>query len=305
LTEYRRGLLMALGTALLWGAMSPIAKIVSSEGLNQFSSLAYRALVVTVAISCWLSLRRETNRLRISARLCAVYFSLGIAGFFLAAGGFLVSCVYLTVPQAITLHYAFPLVTMVGDVFVTKERPNRLQVCGGFLLLLGLYVGFLWRGDALADISVPGLVWGTFSVFGLAAQNVITRRMVRDGESDPIVQLFYTHLLGGLLLVVGKTLLMGWGDLAGLSPRIFLWMQYPAFGAGLFGFGLLFTAMRYIPATTASLICGLEIVLALAVMPLLLGEMPTMQEAAGALIVLLAVFISSLPRRAPQVADGG
>ena len=297
MSEYRRGLLMALGTSLLWGAMSPIAKIVSSEGLNQFSSLAYRALVVTVSVASLLLFRRETGRLRISGRLCGIYCSLGIVGFLMAAGGFLVSCVYLTVPQAITLHYAFPLVTMLGDVFVTKERPNRRQVFGGFLLLFGLYVGFLWKGNALAGISVPGLVWGTLSVLGLASQNVITRRMVRDGESDPIVQLFYTHLFGGLILVASKSVLMGWGDLSGLSPRIFLWMQYPAFGAGLLGFGLLFSSLRYIPATTASMICGLEIVIAIAVMPLLIGAVPTTHEAAGALIVFVAVVVSAMPAR--------
>ena len=295
MSDYRRGLLMALGTALLWGAMSPIAKIVSSEGLNQFSSLVYRALVVTVSVATLLFFRRETGRLRISGRLCRIYGSLGVVGFLLAAGGFLASCVYLTVPQAITLHYAFPLVTMIGDVFVTKERPGGRQVFGGFLLLFGLYVGFLWQGGALAGISIPGLVWGTLSVLGLAAQNVITRRMVRDGESNPIVQLFYTHLFGGLILLVGKSLLMGWGDLSGLSPRIFLWIQYPAFGAGLLGFGLLFSSLRYIPATTASMICGLEIVIAIAVMPLLLGAVPTPHEVAGAMIVFVAVVVSAIP----------
>lgn len=297
ISDYRRGLLMALGTATLWGAASSIAKLTSAQGLSQLSVMAYRAVVVALLVGLWLFFRKGRDAFRISRRLLGAYVSLGFLTVVCTSAGFMLSCVYLPVPQALILHYTFPLVTIVGDFLITKERPTGMQIASAFLIVVGLYVGFGMGGGIAGSFSTLGVVWGVISVLGLSGQTLLTRVIQKDGKSDAIVQLFYAHLFGGAMVIVGKSLLMGWEDLAGLTPRIFLLIQYPTLCAGLIAFGLLFSALKYIPATVASLICTLEIVFGLALMPILLGIAPSLQEMAGAAVVLFAVGVATIKKK--------
>lgn len=91
------------------------------------------------------------------------------------------------------------------------------------------------------------------------------------GATNPLIQLFYVHLFGGAMLIAGKSVLMGWGDLRAIDGAVFALMQYSALGAGLLGFGFMFNALKRIPASLVSLICTLELVFALIITPLVLG----------------------------------
>ncbi len=297
ISNYRKGILMAILTAALWGGSGPFVKLISAEGLHQVTVMMFRACFVVLAVGPWLALRRGTDALRVSGRMLAAYALLGLLTIVCMATGYMLSCVYLTVPQAVILHYTFPLLTIAGDCLITKERPTLLQVVGAVLILVGLYVGFA-MGEGLGTISVIGAIWGTISVIGFAAQNLMTRSLLKSGKRDPMVQLFYVNLFGGIMLLAGKSALLGWDDLGLITPRVALLMVYPVAVTGLIGFALLFSSMKYIPATLASLLCSLEVVSSLAAMPLLLGSLPTRQETAGALIILFAVIVSTVRRKA-------
>ena len=299
ISNYRKGILMAALTAVVWGGSGPFAKIISANGLSQITVSVYRTWFVVVVVGLWLLWGRGPSAFRASRQTLVAYVAIGFLSIVCTGMGYMMSCVYLTVPQAVILHYTFPLLTIAGDCLLTKERPTLLQAAAGVLIVVGLYVGFAMGSGlgGLEKISVLGAIWGTISVVGFSAQNLMTRSMLRDGGTDPIVQLFYANVFGGIMVVAGKSLFLGWGDLHLITPRIFLLMQYPAVMGGLIGFALLFTSMKYIPATLASLLCSLEVVSTLAAMPLLLGSFPTMQEAMGAAIILFAVAISTVRRR--------
>jgi drug/metabolite transporter (DMT)-like permease len=296
ISGYRRGILYAALTAVMWGGSGPFVKMISAEGLSQATVSAVRAWFVVASVGLWLRHRRGPGVFRISRRTLAAYAVMGFLSVICMATGYMMSCVYLTVPQAVILHYTFPLLTIAGDCFITKERPTLLQLAAALLILAGLYAGFA-MGHGLGAVSVVGALWGALSVTGFAGQNLLTRSILKGGGTDPIVQLFYVNLFGGLMLIAGKSAIIGWGDLRLITSRTALLMVYPVLVTGLIGFALLFSSMKYIPATAASLVCSLEVVSTLALMPLLLGSFPTIQETAGALIILFAVIISTVRRR--------
>ena len=126
---------------------------------------------------------------------------------------------------------------------------------------------------------------------GLAGQTLLARHTSRAGTSDPLLQLFFSHLLGGLILMAGKTATVGWKDLAALSPEVFVLLQYPAVFPALMGFGLLFAALRYLSAPFVSLLCTTEIVFAMALTTLILHQPPTGAELLGSSLVLAAVAL--------------
>lgn len=302
INNYWRGVLLAFCTSLLWGGTSPAAKIIASTGLSQITVVSYRAIFIVAVAGAWLFLTGGKEKFALSRRMFTMYFILGLFTVVLNATGFMMSCSYLSVPKALMLHYTFPLVTMAGAFLITKERPSFVEVLGGFLVLIGLYVGFGSGNVDDSPISVAGVVWGIVSVIGFSGQALVSRSMGKKSKSDPILQLFYSYLLGGALLISLNSVLGGWSDIKVMTPGLFLILQYPAAFAGLVGFGCLFSSLKYIPPSTASLICTLEIVFALILAFLLLDQMPSGYELAGSVIVMCAVASSMFFRKSQAEA---
>ncbi|MDO4559390.1 MAG: DMT family transporter [bacterium] len=292
--NYTRGVAMALGTALLWGGMSPLAKFVGSQGVSMASVMCYRALLVVILMAAWLRSSLGAGWYRIERRLMRTYLLLGFLTVVMNACGFMMSCAYLTVPQALMIHYTFPLATMAGSYFITREKPPLLQVAAGLIIIVGLYVGFMGAGGRMNSVSPAGLLWAVASVIGLSGQTLVSRRILKGGATDPLIQLFYIHLFGGAMLIVGKSALMGWTDLKAIDGAVFALMQYSALGAGLLGFGFMFNALKFIPASLVSLICTLELVFALCITPFALGLYPTANELLGCAVIMVSVACASV-----------
>lgn len=301
---FARGALMALGTALFWGATSPISKYIGSHGVSMVSVMCYRALVVVILVSCWLRYTRGQGWYRVGSRLLHTYMLLGLLTIVMNACGFMLSCVYLTVPQALMLHYTFPLATMAGSFFITKEPPSLREIIAGIAVLAGLYIGFSGKGGGLLSVSVAGLLWGAASSIGLAGQTLVSRRILRDGKSDPLIQLFFIHLFGGIMLAAGKSVFVGWGDLRSVDGIIFALMQYASLGSSLGAFWLMFNALKLIGASLVSLICTLELVFGLIITALVLRQPPTLFELAGCAIITAAVAFAASGKKTPEARDG-
>lgn len=295
--NYYFGVIFAVCAALSWGAMGPMAKLISAAGVSQITVICYRTLFIVAIVGAWLYRHRGIDVFRLPKSLLGAYFVIGVLAIVFNATGNMQSCVYLPIPQALILHYTFPLVTMAGEAFVTKERPTAMQIVSGLLVILGIYVGFILGKSAGAALSVIGIAWGLLSVFSFSAQNLLTRRIFQNTKSDPVVQLFYTHLFAGLVMIISKSIVSDWSDVQFITPKIFLIMQYPAVFGSLVGMGMMFASLKFIPASATSLILTLEIVVALMLTPVMLHQIPSLYEVAGCLIILGAVVCSILGKR--------
>lgn len=291
-----RGVLMALGTALAWGGTGSFAKLIAAGGVSQLTVVCYRGLFAAAVVGAFMLARRGAGFFQCGRAELAQYAALGVFTVLFNATGYMMSCVYLSVPQVLMLNYTFPIVTMAGSALINGERPSALQVASGFLVLAGLYVGFAAGGVGLSSISLAGVAWSMLSVAGLSGNALLSRKI--SAKADPLKQLFYSHLTGAVMLAVIRTFTEGWPDLANMTPRLFLYMQYPAVFAALVGYGLLFSALRYISAPLASMICTMEIVFAAALTPLIIGEVPPLHELAGCAVIAGAVVLSIFSERA-------
>ena len=148
-----RGVLMALGTALAWGGTGSFAKLIAAGGVSQLTVVCYRGFFAASVVGLFMLARRGSSFFRCTRAELAQYAALGVFTVLFNATGYMMSCVYLSVPQVLMLNYTFPIVTMAGSALINGERPAPLQVLSGFLVLAGLYVGFAAGGVDLRSIS--------------------------------------------------------------------------------------------------------------------------------------------------------
>lgn len=284
---------MALGAALFWGGSGVFAKIIATTGVSQITVICYRALFVSVVTGSFLYFKKKRDFFKLSGGALALYVLLGT--FVMANGtGFMMACIYLSIPQTLMITYTYPIITMSASMITTGESPKMIQVFASFVVLFGLYVGFMTGESSSGTISPVGVAWSLISVISLAGQTLISRRMSKSGRAEPLTQLFYAHMFGGIVIVIAKTLFSDWSDIALITPKVFALLQYPALVSALLGYGLLFASLKYIPASLSSLLSTMEIVFALMLSPLLLNIVPPIHEIIGCAIIMGAVSCSIL-----------
>lgn len=294
MNKYWYGVVLTLTAATCWGIMSPIAKVLSGAGISLMSVTAFRALFVVFTVGPFIYFTKGAGVFRPDRKMLRFYFLSGILSVVFSGGGFLMSLEYLSVAEAIILHYTFPLVTLLGSLYITHEKPTLLQVVSGFLIIAGVYLGMAAGEKSFSAISIPGLLWAILAVIGISGQALVARRICKDQERDQLVLLFFAHLFGGIILVLGKSIYVGWEDISNFTTLLFGLALFLSFCGSLLAYGLFYTALKYVPAATVSLLCTLEIVVAVGLTSLLLGQSPTMQETIGCTIVIVAIIFATI-----------
>ena len=294
--RYWRGVGIALLAAVSWGFMSPLVKLLAAAGISLMSAMTVRALLTAAVMGLWLLCTRGRAVFSQPPRVMRFYLLSGLLTVCCAGCGYLMSLEYLTVAEAMIIHYSFPLVTLAGSLWVTREAPTKLQILAAFLIIIGVFAG-LGGGSSFAGLSLPGVLWGLLAVAGISGQTLVARRAALAGVKDQASLLFFSHLSGGALVLVGKSLFLGWADLALMTPHLALLLVLQALCGSLIGYGLFYVSLKYIPAGISSLLCTLEMVVAVALTALLAGEVPSLHEIAGCAVLLAAIVCAAVKPR--------
>ena len=204
---------------------------------------------------------------------------------------------YLSVPEALVIHYTFPLAAIIGSLYITHERPSTLQYIAGILIICGVFTGMGGSAEAVLGVPLPGLLWGLLAVVGLSGQALVTRRFSMRHETDEFRLLFFSNIAGGIILGVYKTLWYGWGDIANMTVPLFGLMALQAFAASFIAYACFFAALKYIPAAAVSLLCTMEIIVAVVLTAVFVHQMPSHHEIIGCALILVAIACTAFPSR--------
>jgi drug/metabolite transporter (DMT)-like permease len=304
------GLGLALASAATFGSSGAFAKPLLLAGWSPGAVVTARMAGAALALLpvVLFVLRGRWHLLRRNARFAAAY---GVVAVALCQFAYFNAVERLSVAVALLLEYLAP-VLIVGYLWARGKRPGRLTAAGVVLAMGGLLLVL----DVLGGVrlSLVGVAWGLLAATGLVGYFLLSEH--EHEESLPPLALAWAGLvvgtavlgLAGLLrllpmhastadVVVGGVELAWWVPVAELAVV-----------AAAFAYAAGIGAVRHLGATLASFLMLTEVLFAIALAWLLLGELPGLVQLAGGVLIVAGVVAVRLEelrlaRAAAQPAD--
>ena len=299
------GLGLAALSASSFGLSGSLARGLMDSGWSSAAAVVVRillaaAVLVPVAL---LQLGGRWTLLLRNLRLVAGYGLVAVAGCQLA---YFNAVAHMQIGVALLIEYTAP-VAVVGWLWARRgQRPRRLTVLGvllagaGLVLVLDLLSG--------AQVSTAGILWALAAMVGAAVYFVLSSD--EDNGLPPTVLAASGLALGGVtLLAVGAVGLLPLT--ASTRPVAFdgftvaWWL--PVLGLGVVSAALAYAtgigAARRLGSRLASFVALSEVLVALVVAWVLLGEAPRWIQVAGGVLILAGVVAVKLGEPRSPAAD--
>ena len=282
------GLGLALLSALTFATSGTFARpLISGEWSAEAVVLARVGIAALVlAVPALLALRGRWHVLRRNAGTVVLFGLLGVA---LAQACFFNAVRYLPVGVALLLEYLGIIIVVGWMWLVHGQRPRTLTVAGSVTALCGLV--FVLDLTGAGRLDPVGVFWGLGAGIGLAGYFVIAGRL--DAGLPSVVMASGGMAVGALVLlllgVVGLLpLRAGLADVA-LAGHRMSWLV-PIAGLSLIAAVVAYltgiAGTRLLGARLSSFVGLTEVMFAVLIAWLVLGELPTaVQLLGGALIV--------------------
>ncbi|GAB3406202.1 EamA family transporter [Flindersiella endophytica] len=284
----RAGLGLAVLSAFTFSTSGSFARSLTAAGWTPGAAVAIRIGIaaLVLAVPAAVSLRGRWGVLRRNLGMVAVYGLVAVAGCQLF---FFNAVQHVSVGVALLLEY-LGIILVVGWLWLRHgHRPRRLTIVGSVLAILGLVLVLDLLGGARVD--PVGVLWGLGAAVGLATYFVLSSRS--DDTLPPVVVASGGMAIGAVaLLMLGAFGVMpmhatfGAVEIAGQRTS---WLV-PVVGLSLVAAAVAYVtgigAARLLGAKVASFVGLTEVLFAVLVAWVLLGELPLpIQLAGGALIV--------------------
>ncbi|BCJ59904.1 EamA family transporter [Micromonospora endophytica] len=297
------GLTLALLSAVTFATSGTFARSLIEAGWSAEAVVVARVGIAALVLllPALLVLRGRWPVLRRNLASIGVFGLLGVA---LAQVCFFNAVRYLPVGVALLLEYLGIILVVGWTWLVQGHRPRRLTVAGSFAALAGLV--FVLDLTGAGRLDPVGVLWGLGAAVGLAGYFVLAGRI--DAALPSIVMASGGMAVGaGALLLLGLTgalplrAAFGAVDFAGQRTSWLVPIVGLALVAAVVAYLAGVAATRILGARLASFVGLTEVMFAVLIAWLVLGELPTtVQLLGGALIVAGVALVRLDELRAPE-----
>jgi len=308
-THASAGLGLALVSAASFGTSGSFARSLSDAGWSAGAAVGARVGVAAaiLAIPAILAMRGRWHAMRRNTGLLVIY------GLTAVAGGqvcYFNAVQHLSVGVALLLEYLGTVLVVAWMWLRHGNKPRRLTLIGSMIAVAGLVLVIDVLGDTRVD--AVGVMWALAGAVGLAMYFVLSA--TTDDEMPPIA-------MAGGGMAVGALALFGLGGLGALPMRATFGTVHFAGRATswvvpVIGLSLVAAAIAYVSGIAAARLLGprlssfvglTEVVFAVLVAWVLLGELPTLVQLAGGALIVAGVALVRVDELRPslQAPSGG
>jgi drug/metabolite transporter (DMT)-like permease len=304
------GLGLAVLSAATFGTSGAFAKSLIDAGWSPESAVATRVGIAAIllAVPALIALRGRWAVFRRSLGSIGVFGLLAVAGTQVA---YFNAVQYLPVGVALLLEYSGIILVVLWMWLVHGQRPRRLTIAGAAAALVGLVFVLNLAGGAA--VNPVGLLWGMAAAVGLATYFVLSARVNPELPSTALAcggMAFGAVILGafGLFGVLPMHATFGDVTFAGHQTSWLVPIVGLSFVAAAFAYVAGIGAARILGASLASFVGLTEVLFAVLVAWVALGQLPTVMQAIGGTLMVAGIALVRLdalrtPSPAAEVAD--
>ncbi|MFB9239397.1 DMT family transporter [Plantactinospora siamensis] len=300
------GLGLALLSAATFATSGTFARSLIGAGWSAEAAVAVRvgvAALVLAVPAAW-SVRGRWRLVRANLGLLALFGMLAVGA---AQACYFNAVRFLPVGVALLLEYLGIILVVAWTWLAHGQRPRRLTVAGSAAAIVGL--AFVLDITGGGGIRPVGVLWGLGAAVGLAAYFVLSART--DSQLPPVALACGGMAIGAVLLLLlgGLRVLplhatFGQVDLGGHRLS---WLV-PVLGLSLVAAVVSYVAgigaARLLGARLSSFVGLTEVLFAVLIAWLVLGELPSTVQLFGGVLIIAGVALVRVEelRRAPAPA---
>ena len=287
------GLLAAVISAAAFASSGPFAKSLLVTGWSPTTIVTLRIGIaaLALAIPTALALRSRPGAVRSSRGMILAYGLMSVAGCQVA---YFNAVARMPVAVALLLEYLGILLVVLWVWARTRVRPPATTVLGGVLAMAGLAIVLDVAGAGASAIDPIGFLWGIGAAVGLAAFFVVAAHPSTD--LPPVALACLGMGVGTVALValqLVRALPSGWATadvvIAGANLPWYAAILELALIAAAAAYLLGTIGARALGSTVASFVGLTEVLFAVILAWLLLGELPGPAQLAGGALILAGV----------------
>ncbi|WP_455683515.1 DMT family transporter [Thomasclavelia sp.] len=275
----KRGYFLTILSAVIFGFTPILAKITYSMGSNGITMAFFRHLFVIPILFLIIRLKKIPYQITIYQlkNICLV----GIIGNALTVGALYTSYSYIQVGSATVLHFLYPMFVSLICFFYYKEKLTKaVKVC-----LIVASIGILFFIE-IGGASFLGLFLALFSAITFAYYMIGIEKLNLQAINPYVLNFYFAIMISISLLVIG--LFSGQLNLV-LPLQAYGYSLLIAVFTSIIGIICLQQGVRYLGATTASILSMFEPVTSVIFGIIILHEQLTIIKLIGCLIILAAI----------------
>lgn len=306
--RFRLGLLFAVTSALTFGMSGPLAKALMEAGWTPTAAVTARLAGGALLMAAFASFARPGwvgEALQHRGTVIA-YGLIPIAGVQLS---YYNAVSHLSVGVALLLEYTAPILVVGWLWATTRRRPSTPTLAGAALAVVGIML--VLDVFAGAHINSTGVLWGLAAAICAACYFMMSDKVSSDGTGlSPIT-------LAAAGLIVGAVAVATLG-LSGVMPLRFTTADtvvagttvawyLPVIALALIPTAIAYTlgivGVAYLRPRFASLVGLSEVLFAVLIAWVMLGEAVSVTQAVGGAVVLAGLALARQGDRSDQVAQ--
>ncbi len=285
---------------ILFSTKAVIIKLAYQYDIDAISLLLLRMLFsLPFYLMIWLIHHKKWKQQPLVLKEGLLIIMLGLVGYYLASYFDFMGLTFISASLERLILFSYPTIVLILSVFILKKKITRIQLVSIFITYLGIAIIFLDRGGITSG-STESLFLGSFfiglSAFTYALYLVGSNFMIARVGS---VRLTTFSMLVSCSAVIIHYLLTSDVDLLRYQKDVYLLSFLMAVIATVIPSFLINEAIKRIGAPTVSIIGSLGPVSTITLSMIFLGEMLTLIQFGGALIIISGVAIISISKSKP------
>ncbi|MBO7208317.1 MAG: EamA family transporter [Clostridia bacterium] len=287
----KTGFIYIILAGLFWGTSGIFVEYLAPYGFSSPQMTFVRAIVSFVCMFLYI-LIRDRSLFKTNAKELLLFMGSGLAFYFTATCYFL-SMQLTSVSTAVVLMYTAPIFVMIYSVTFLGEKLSKTKLVALVAMIAGC--GFVSGIIGGLEFNTLGIFVGFMSGISYAVYNIFTKIQMQKGI-NPVKANLYCFLFSVIAsLFMSEPFRIP--EIIISSPAVTFCL---CIGMGIVScilpYFLYSTALKYIPAGTASSLAIIEPMSATLLSVIILGEQISLYQVAGIVLIIVAVFLLSIEK---------